>query len=944
MKHLRNEYRADIEKLLSNVKDFFNLLAKGHHAECFENKENTAKIKLLKNIMPDSLLAGQAKKYEGKSEEEEVAGRFEDIRHHSVACLLNIFDKRFQNYNKSLFTKGKNEGEINEVLADLLLSLQPDPLDEKALFKELVIKSSFLSTLPTEAMTIFLQDEIAETSRRVASKVGKEHGDQVATIIKQEILPTVFRHIFEPIATLIAKENWQDTQDQIDYSPLQCLYKENEHNNIFYSAQFKLAYKLNDQKIIAAWNNFREVAHQCSWNFDSLFIKEELQELMQKIFELDRIITAILFDFDIRGGDLWMIARENLWPFLKAQNIQTTLPTDGKRSCLLLLAFFNKTYFKQELVFPHPAIPQLQLPGGTSNSIITYTGNIIQCSALMLRPLIFNNMLENKTSVTEEELAVCLDTWEINLEKNQQEILSDVLRNFMTTAFFQAQEIVSHVIIAEECAEAMVKSNTVVDESLMMVDDKGKMEARPFVDQAAYRYRIAKQKYCLSEQETALLLEVINHPIDGFSKLVPKLSHEDIKANEQRPEDQKIIEYQEFLNRITTLIIELESKNQRATRRRFGLDKYRVDHLKAAADFIEYLLHKYHQVTHPEVRLKAGQRRGDEQTYKNFIAQLQIATTQAGMDNKNSTFRQVFEEVVEGLSWLPPSNSALKSLRSHYFARVDEFNDLKKTTLRIATKRASNVQEWEDKKRVRYDQTTKVLSQFGTFFELRNLGARNTEWSRNYQAISGYLSDQVTNADADYRAIVQKFMATFELEEFKPKSNSAMNRVANMIEQLRQVKKAVQEFSANYAKVLLDHINALKMLQEVLKSIHHDLQNQAEDCQTILPSLINNEMDKFCNAQAYLAFVHLNGALPEEIYLRSEAQMAMIRGYLIEIKTLENFNSLIEQIRQVIPELQSYQVYELARIKRVAQEVKNAVQGTKYMAEHTTQSFSKPIL
>ncbi len=922
---MQEKFKTNLENPQKTLSEFFDLLVNGINAACIKDQKNENKIMWLSTQLPRCLRKEQYKACDGKSLDEQIEIRLNYIRENDVACFLFLINHCLLNELKDeLQGMHMQPDQMNVLLAKTLASVMPNFEGVEDYLKKILAQSLFLS----QNIISLLQAQVAPTCQAVVTALGEQaHEEEVATILK-DLLVEEFSHIFEPLTILANGEAFKvEAADRADDSALLSLYEDNK-SSIETLAKIKLSYSICGPGIIKAWDHFREIVNQSSWDFDSNDIKENLIQLLLRLYDLDATLAMILPPEDQKRNDLMEIVRTHLWSFLKKEQADTTLSVIDNYPDFFnhLLAFFYQVTEGEIALFK---------PLDLLNSINDYPRNLASVACALLLPLISNNAPDNKA----------IDPGLIDVPEEKKNIYAVAFIGVLESKLSQSEAIISSITDSVTTEMQLVKDvagkgSTTVDESLLRTDDKQEMKYQELNDQAAYRYRIAKQKYVIDKEETELLRKAIR-PLKLFSKLVPKLSADDEKVNEQSPENQQIVSYEEFLTEITGRIAKLESENAAYGGRRIGIDKHRIDHLKLAASFVEYLSHKYDQATHPEKRFQMGQRRGDKATYKDFIARLKIV--KKPLDNKNASFAPIFAEAGGKLSYIYSENRALKDLHAHYSKRVEHLNNMKEVTMRLPSKHIGGfnigaTEDWGQVKNACHRANMETLTKTGAFFQLDYLSTLNTEKSQYIGIVTNQSS--ICDADAKYRLAIQDFLACSQLENFDPYNDDAMYQIGDMIKKLREMKKDVKQCAAHYAELLIGHTNTIKMLKEILDSIGASQDfHQGNDPGAVLQNLLNQEISKLSNAAFYLSSQQGQSGETTKILARSDG----VKAYLQEIKTVDQFNQLRIDINQALPALQSHQKYELARIRRVTQETKIACEGIRYMMEHGTNSLMLPI-
>ncbi len=940
----KDRLELSVTSVICMLEELFDLVVKGEIAECLKNKDNQKKILFLRQYLLPS--QRQEIKDENADEDQIIATQLRMIKDNFIPYLLSRLNYFFSDIQKSLLNE-YSQKDIFDYLASILEKFLPETPEIQKLLQE----SLALSQHPGEQF----QQQVIRTSEKVANSMEEQ---QHAVAVIQRILPNELDHVVQPLARVAKKRGLQI--EEIKETEIASLIYKNNQSNIEQSAKIWLRYELHAEQVISAWKVFIKAiddCNSCPAEDDSFKIKTKV--LVQSLLNIEIMLRTIFSG--MKGEELQLQIFNALCAFLRNKKIQTlssNIDTDPIRYRAL----------QEAKIFMEAAIQQAPINFSDDEADLesqqdSYSDTLKISLVNLLSVFVQGGELQN--GETPEELKKLQQS---RLEKllpdqeERKEAYGEVLLNMTNTTSSRAKKVVLKAIAGEKLAQTAIVKPVVSHESLMLTDDKGEMQYQPKVDQAAYRYRIAKQKYIISGEETTLLLQAINHPIVGCSKLVPKLSAEDREANEQNENGPQILSYQDFIEQMTALIQQLESENKNSSWRYLGINKHRVDHLKAATDFIQYLLHKYNQVTHPEKRLQGGQWRGDAGTYQNFISELKIVKAKKGMDDKNASFRRKFSHTVNKLSSIFSSNQALKDLKSHYLKRINCLNGMKQQTQRIKTKHVGewdrvSSDQWSGMKNTRDTAVKKSLQAQGRFFLQKNLNAlnkppreRSIDCKEFYIAVGiekGPLTKIIVGDPSlnfikkgyQYRDKVQDFMDHSKLENFDPESDEAMDRVGKMIDLLSQEKKKIKQHATQYVEALIGYIDTVQRLRKILERINSQCNQHGDE---IMKDGLNDEIWEL-NQVITCIGSHRHPDLTEETRARSQAQMLAIRDCLQDINTQADVTDLLEMIKTVLPKLQNHQKYELGRIKRTTQEVKVSIQGMKYLAEHATNQLAKPL-
>lgn len=336
-------------------------------------------------------------------------------------------------------------------------------------------------------------------------------------------------------------------------------------------------------------------------------------------------------------------------------------------------------------------------------------------------------------------------------------------------------------------------------EELDRLATQNKNYMRDDLTQAAWKHQLEIAKYTPTTQEKILLNEVVGLANLDLTNIVPAT-------------------YQAAINEIQT---EIDKRDAIPYPHRLSpFVPTRTAHLKAAIQYLQYYLQKEGMVNLPEVRLGAytsdpGKHRSQ---YKN------------GWNLRNE-----FKEVTEALSYLFPSNRALKSLSEILESKAAKADELKekhtrhKATFKKRARGKAAEQKYQEKKvMLKKQQNGKAHSDLIAtqgFFETPRLNSRKLllpSFIANHPSASLQANEKTFNDLVHYYSLY--------------------NKAVTMLDALGQEgKDLTQSASLNQAIALGEIANFLEK-QSILPDDHKDISQLL-----LVKSLLNQAMTPLAN-------------------------------------------------------------------------------------------------
>ncbi len=878
----------------------------------------------------------------------EYIGRLEYISEQKLTLFLALFDRRLQSLTVAVKIIFAGQP-VDPILANFLEKILSEPLSEE--IRELLQQSLFLFNHVDQ----HLATEIDQASQTLSNHADDKAFNSAKGIVTQ-LLTDQFSHISEPLK-ILADSYKLSPDDSASKESLRDIYK-NHESEMMIAANIEFIYSLNKAEVIDAWEKFQSAFNDCAWEWSEPTLEQQVQTLLEKLLNINRTIQTLNPNLDFGDPVVRETLQKQFFIFLKKEEVNTQLQQ------------FDQ--FGDPSVFAalHAFCGQASRVMGDDEAAVVTIEELRQSpfaktseDAYSLLREFGSNLAKVLTDITlkaEGELTSHQAPKSYHLQESHRALFSRAFLKVVNQEISKGKEIVNTVNESLEKVTSSLVMKVDLDQLPKRSDSKLEISKRSLEDQAEYRYLLAKKKYTISPEETELLIKSTN---SYDVTLVPKLKAEHSAANGQNPNGRQIQDYRDFANELAVKIQDLETKNKRwPILQWFGIDRYRVDHLKTAKDFVEFMAHKYEEVTHPDLRLKRKEHRGENETsHRNFVSQLSIAK-ENGMDAKNKTFIRLFNGVVKGLSAFFGSNRTIKALQAAYAEKREKINSEKDLTPDI---KGGGMQ-----KMLRYDAANLSLETTGKFFTAATLAAVSEPIIKmDYQTKITHLlgdlelinqpffqclypeeaSSQGSNFIKDFTHQAQQYqrdvinfqdslkIATLNQDRFSPEGEKALEQVGSLVENIRAAKKALKQSSYQYATTLTSYVDSLEILQKSLEKIESEFLISDVIPEQALWRGISKEISSLDSASLYLTSQsHLSDTAKEQGFLNIRAT----RDCLTSIQTPAEFSRLLQNVRDKLPAIRNKKTFELARMKKVMEEARIASHGTKYMAVHATNNLN----